>query len=343
MPPLRVWCGKSRRSWDSHQELCRRCPSDRRAERGRLARGDDVVSKRLAAPGTRVPAFPVYPGDLMREPCFAAMTPEARGALFMLMLFAWSGSPPGHLSNDDEELASLSGLNDRWKVCKRSVLKMFEQAGEKLRLPWMADYWAKLESERQAQSAAGKRGAKERWGNRQVPIDSNGHPNGVPMKSTTGVDGDPGLSDGSSIFDLRSSVSSSPSTPASDAHAGETAAPSDLPRVVARGVKRDKAAQELLDHNNDVHERILRCRPYKTQEWLLKIVAALGRYSADELRSVIDAAGDEVADDSSGTKTYLLGPAYWTKSENVEIMLGRVGQSAKPRKARAGARMPVKD
>lgn len=78
----------------------------------------------------RAPSFQFYPRDFMADRAVSAMTPEELGGYILLMCHAWESD--GKLPNDDEMLARLSRLGDRWPACERMVRAAFLNEGDHL-------------------------------------------------------------------------------------------------------------------------------------------------------------------------------------------------------------------
>lgn len=94
------------------------------------------------------------------------MTPAERGGYIQLLCHAWL---EGSLPVDDKPLAILSGLGKAWGDSKEKILACFVERKGKL-------WHRRLEVERKKQKvfsedrqAAGKAGAKKRWGNPPSP------------------------------------------------------------------------------------------------------------------------------------------------------------------------------
>lgn len=73
------------------------------------------------------PAFSVYVNEWLGSPRITLMLPEEEGAYFRLLCYAW-GDPDCSLPDDDEVLARLSRLGDRWlNGCSTAVRACFEK------------------------------------------------------------------------------------------------------------------------------------------------------------------------------------------------------------------------
>lgn len=74
----------------------------------------------------RPPSFQFYPRDFITSRAVAIMTPEARGGYILLLCHAWLAERPGYLPDDDQALAALSGLGERWNACRDSIRLAFK-------------------------------------------------------------------------------------------------------------------------------------------------------------------------------------------------------------------------
>jgi len=76
----------------------------------------------------RAPSFQFYPKDYLSDSIVSAMTPEQRGGYVHLLCHAWSAEECGVLPDDDELLARLSDLRDRWQHCRLAIRSAFRSA-----------------------------------------------------------------------------------------------------------------------------------------------------------------------------------------------------------------------
>ena len=107
------------------------------------------------------PAFQFYPKDWLSSRKARRMTPEERGGYIDLLAHSWLEDDCS-LPDDDEELAFLSGLNDRWPECSQAIRKCFEKRGDKLFNERLLMEVRKQEAFRKQCSDAGKRSAEAR-------------------------------------------------------------------------------------------------------------------------------------------------------------------------------------
>ena len=117
------------------------------------------------------PSFPFYVRDFATDPRVLVMTCEEVGGYVMLLCAAWLQPEPGVLPNDDETLAALSRLRERWPDCRKRILAAFVVDGERLIQKRMV---AVREAQRRyyrGQKARGKAGANARW---HKPVDGDG-------------------------------------------------------------------------------------------------------------------------------------------------------------------------
>lgn len=76
------------------------------------------------------PAFSFYPADWLSSPRVTAMTPEEEGAYIRLLCYAW-GNSDCSLPDDDQILASLSRLGERWNTCSTKLKNCFTARANK--------------------------------------------------------------------------------------------------------------------------------------------------------------------------------------------------------------------
>ncbi|KKM74168.1 hypothetical protein LCGC14_1403030 [marine sediment metagenome] len=107
------------------------------------------------------PAFQFYPKDWLSSRKARRMTPEERGGYIDLLAHSWLEDDCS-LPDNDDELAFLSGLNDRWPECSQAIRKCFEKRGNKLFNLRLLMEVRKQEAFRKQCSDAGKRSAEVR-------------------------------------------------------------------------------------------------------------------------------------------------------------------------------------
>jgi len=110
----------------------------------------------------KAPAFQFYPKDFIVDIDVQTMTPEQRGGYIMLLAYAWLQDEQGTLPNDDETLARLSGLNDRWKEAGQAIKSKFELQNGRLINPRLIKEKIKQQERRQKCSKAGKISAENK-------------------------------------------------------------------------------------------------------------------------------------------------------------------------------------
>lgn len=77
------------------------------------------------------PAFSLYANDWLGSQRIAVMSPEEEGAYIRLLCYAW-GDPDCSLPDDDNILATLSRLGERWfNGCSTNVKRCFNEHPEK--------------------------------------------------------------------------------------------------------------------------------------------------------------------------------------------------------------------
>ena len=81
---------------------------------------------------TKSPAFQFYPNEWLGSTKVMLMTPEEEGAYIRLLCIAWN-DPTCSLPDDDDQLAVLSRLNERWfKGGSTKVRACFRKRGNRL-------------------------------------------------------------------------------------------------------------------------------------------------------------------------------------------------------------------
>lgn len=75
--------------------------------------------------GVKSPAFSMYANDWLGSLAVATMTPEQEGAYFHLLCLSW-GDPDCCLPDDDNALAALSRLGERWPIVGALVRAQFK-------------------------------------------------------------------------------------------------------------------------------------------------------------------------------------------------------------------------
>lgn len=139
------------------------------------------------------PSFQFYPADWLASEKVTSMTLEEQGAYLRLLAHCWL-SEDCSIPNDDDALARLSGLGEKWVRGGYNVVKAcFDQ---KARSPHRLTNLRLLEERkkqdewREKSRRGGEKGAKKRWKpqeKQQNPELENGHGGGHPMVLTNGL------------------------------------------------------------------------------------------------------------------------------------------------------------
>lgn len=121
-------------------------------------------------PSMKLPSFPFYVNDWLSSSRVRLMTPAERGAYIDLLAYDWADDG---IPNDDDKLASLSGLGDTWfngsaQVLKACFVNHPAKVGfltnvrlQQVRLEYLE--W------RETKSQVGKYAAQKRWG-KEPPV-----------------------------------------------------------------------------------------------------------------------------------------------------------------------------
>jgi hypothetical protein len=125
------------------------------------------------------PAMPFYVRDWLAGRAVRTMTPEQRGAFIQLLCDAWADPiAPCSLSDDDAELAVLSGLFTRWADAGAKVREQFKTPEEmraigydvpndsRLRNPKQWTVYRAMIEHRARKAESGRRGMASRYGPR---------------------------------------------------------------------------------------------------------------------------------------------------------------------------------
>jgi len=107
------------------------------------------------------PAFQFYPKDWFSSRNVRRMTLEQRGGYWELLCHEWLEDDCS-LPDDDDELAFLSGLNDKWPECSKNIRKCFEKRGKKLFNLRLLEEREKQEAFRKKCSDAGRKSGEVR-------------------------------------------------------------------------------------------------------------------------------------------------------------------------------------
>lgn len=136
----------------------------------------------------RPPAFLMYPRDILTSTVWVTMTPEQRGGYASLLFHAWLQPRPGWLPADDDLLAALSGLAERWPECRTAIARAFH-----VRKGWWVQ--PRMVGERRAQQRRhfqAKKGARttnsKRWGSVAQRLDSESRGVSLAFASAVAVE-----------------------------------------------------------------------------------------------------------------------------------------------------------
>lgn len=109
---------------------------------------------------SKSPAFQFYPNDWLSSPQIMLMTPAQEGAYIRLLAIAWMNDDCG-LPSDIDQLAALSRID---RVAIALVMQCFKKVGERYYNERLLEERKKQELWSKKSSAAGRKGAKTRWG-----------------------------------------------------------------------------------------------------------------------------------------------------------------------------------
>jgi uncharacterized protein YdaU (DUF1376 family) len=109
------------------------------------------------------PYFPFFPRDFVADPVVAAMTPEECGGYILLLCFAWMDGQTGTLPDDEQTLARLSRLGDRWPECREAIRSAFHVSKGRLLQKRMVQEAKALSVLISRKSEQGRLGAYARW------------------------------------------------------------------------------------------------------------------------------------------------------------------------------------
>jgi uncharacterized protein YdaU (DUF1376 family) len=105
--------------------------------------------------------FSFYPSDFKASSTVCSMTPEQIGGYILLLCHAFDSDDCG-LPDDDQQLALLSRLNDRWPQVGTRVKMAFKKRGSRLYNDRLLIEWNNCMSRIDKASEAGKNSAKVR-------------------------------------------------------------------------------------------------------------------------------------------------------------------------------------
>lgn len=137
---------------------------------------------------TRLPWFPFYADDWLASGFVTGLPLDEQAGYLRLRCHQWN-DPDCGLEDDDEVLASLSGLGLKWKSgAGKRIRKAFKQHPEKQGFicdPKVYDLRKQQEKLHAAKVAAGAKGAKKRWQSDGAaiadPSQSYGSANDLPI------------------------------------------------------------------------------------------------------------------------------------------------------------------
>jgi len=108
----------------------------------------------------KVPAFQLYPKDLLSDPNVDLMDNDQLGGYLRLLCYEWM---QGGLPTDEKELSKLSRMGRRWKTKGPLILRCFTRDGEKLIHPRLHRERLSQHEHRRKKREAGSKGAESRW------------------------------------------------------------------------------------------------------------------------------------------------------------------------------------
>lgn len=87
--------------------------------------------------------FPFVPKNWLSSAAVRAMRPEQRGAFIDLLAIAWGDgeTEPALTTTDDEDLAEMSGLGERWATLGRKVRAQFIERDGRLYNVQLSQVW----------------------------------------------------------------------------------------------------------------------------------------------------------------------------------------------------------
>jgi uncharacterized protein YdaU (DUF1376 family) len=123
----------------------------------------------------RCKTFDFNPSDFLNDPNVVVMDAEQRGVYIALLCSAWEQEIPGILPAEDHALMRLARATpEEWGRTKHAVSRCFDVSDGRWIQKRMVREYETQNAWFKRQSAAGKRGAKSRWGKKK---------DGVAMKS----------------------------------------------------------------------------------------------------------------------------------------------------------------
>jgi uncharacterized protein YdaU (DUF1376 family) len=152
------------------------------------------VTRPTAKQSEKSPAFRFYPDDYLSDDAVEMMSLEEQGAYMRLICHAWKKRPSGYLPNDDQVLAGLSRLGDRWASSKATIMRAFRVTDDGTQL-----YQKRLVAEAKKQQKwkknktdAGKAGADKRWQTHRsairLPMPKHAFPSSSSSSSSSSSD-----------------------------------------------------------------------------------------------------------------------------------------------------------
>jgi len=118
------------------------------------------------------PFFRLFVNNWLASGRVSAMSPEQEGAYFRLLCHQWN-SETQTIPSDDEALAGLSRLGERWKKLKGPILICFKKGpAQSLRNERLWVEFKKARTESEINASKGRKGMEARWGKRDQPADT---------------------------------------------------------------------------------------------------------------------------------------------------------------------------
>lgn len=118
----------------------------------------------------KAPSFPLYVNNWIASRRILAMTPEQEGGYIHLLCHAWN-SPDCSVPDDDEMLAVLSRLGDKWATVGGKIRACFyKNENGNLVNERLLKCWNENKAYRERQAKDGMAGAKARYGSAMATL-----------------------------------------------------------------------------------------------------------------------------------------------------------------------------
>lgn len=237
------------------------------------------------------PAFQFYPGDFLSDPNVAGMSLQERGAYITLICLCWKD---GSLPVEEDRLARMVGVPlSQWRRLAPMVVGCFVAKDDRLTHKRLDRERDKQEHFRRRQSDKGKVSSEKRWGAKTgaTPL-SDGNRGYFPVTTETQPDDNHGVTkdavtaveprpvepeSNSSIFNLQTSVISTPLTPLTGGRATRNDRPEPdgfegfwhaYPRKIGKDAAQKAYAKRKPDA--ELHQRMLSAleRQRRDPQWV---------------------------------------------------------------------------